>query len=296
MMLPNADDLLAILRDNPDIIAVWHARDRRAPTLKIILRQNAKHPNPLLPKHLQHLRLHFQYSSPFRTLHLPLAEADQICYNEPIPAGVQIQPQGQPWVGTLGALCAWPHDSNKLAWGILSCAHVLCPAEPYSRHPIHQPLDNYPQCAQLSQWRYPSPDRPNLFDAAIANCKIAGHHTVGPTIKCLGQPDDLPRDPAVADQVSKCGRTTGLTHARCTATDVACRVTYPNFEATFTGQALFTSAPAPFSAPGDSGSLIVHTHTLQPAALLFAGNDDLTIGSPITTIVNYFNLTFLPKE
>ena len=41
------------------------------------------------------------------------------------------------------------------------------------------------------------------------------------------------------------------------------------------------SRPGPFSAPGDSGSLIVTQGGNQPVALLFAGGDGLTIGSPI---------------
>jgi hypothetical protein len=96
----------------------------------------------------------------------------------------------------------------------------------------------------------------------------------------------------VNDAVSKRGRTTGLTHATCKATGAAVKVSYGSFTATFTGQAIFENPDKPFSAAGDSGSLILHTQSKMPTALLFAGNDKQTIGSPIGPIRDTFNLSF----
>ena len=53
----------------------------------------------------------------------------------------------------------------------------------------------------------------------------------------------------------------------------------PRYQAHFVGQ--FSIAPGPFSAPGDSGSLVVAQGTNQPVGLLFAGGDGLTIAKPI---------------
>ena len=51
------------------------------------------------------------------------------------------------------------------------------------------------------------------------------------------------------------------------------------------------SHPVAFSAPGDSGSLIVTQGGNQPVALLFAGGDGLTIGTPIDLVLQRFGVT-----
>ena len=45
-----------------------------------------------------------------------------------------------------------------------------------------------------------------------------------------------------------------------------------------------------FSEPGDSGSLIVDK-TGAPVALLFAGDDSLTLANPINLVLNRFGAT-----
>ena len=54
-------------------------------------------------------------------------------------------------------------------------------------------------------------------------------------------------------------------------------------QARFGGQ--FSISPGPFSAPGDSGSLIVSQSGNQPVGLLFAGGDGLTIATPIDVVL-----------
>jgi len=43
-----------------------------------------------------------------------------------------------------------------------------------------------------------------------------------------------------------------------------------------------------FSAPGDSGSLIVTQDTADPVALLFAGSDQDTVSNPVSQVLNFF--------
>ena len=50
-------------------------------------------------------------------------------------------------------------------------------------------------------------------------------------------------------------------------------------------------SPGPFSAPGDSGSLVVTQGGNQPVGLLFAGGDGLTIATPIDLVLQRFGVT-----
>jgi hypothetical protein len=58
------------------------------------------------------------------------------------------------------------------------------------------------------------------------------------------------------------------------------------FNETFTNQV--DVAGGSFSAPGDSGSLIVTQDTADPVALLFAGSDQDTVGNPVSEVLNFF--------
>jgi len=58
------------------------------------------------------------------------------------------------------------------------------------------------------------------------------------------------------------------------------------FSETFTNQV--DVAGGSFSAPGDSGSLIVTQDTADPVALLFAGSDQDTVSNPVSQVLNFF--------
>ena len=84
------------------------------------------------------------------------------------------------------------------------------------------------------------------------------------------------------------GRTTGFTTGSINAVNVDVDVCYfplteticfPGYEAHYVNQFSVTTGPS-FSAPGDSGSLIVTQGWNQPVGLLFAGGDGLTIANP----------------
>jgi hypothetical protein len=98
---------------------------------------------------------------------------------------------------------------------------------------------------------------------------------------------------AVGRPVAKSGRATGLTCSTIMATDVTTSIQYQKgcgsgttFSETFTKQV--DVAGGSFSAPGDSGSLIVTQDTADPVALLFAGSDQDTVGNPVSQVLNFF--------
>lgn len=283
---------LYILHHNPHVIAVWQQPLKKGPRVVVVIPKHHHSTSLKLPADVDDEDVEICISAPFFDLRLPLKLADEICYNEPIPGGVQIQPRGANWVGTLGAACSFDSQTGYRRFGILSNWHVMCPSPTEHRHPIHQPQDFQPTMAHLEDWEAVNPDRANYYDAAVADAMIDGLHTIGPLINCVGTIDPEMIDPQMNMPVTKCGRTTGLTHAQCVAVDAAVKVGYGDFTANFTDQAIFENKEVPFSAPGDSGSLILEGEAFRPTALLFAGNAQLTVGSPIKTIAARFNLSF----
>lgn len=93
--------------------------------------------------------------------------------------------------------------------------------------------------------------------------------------------------------VAKSGRSTGLTCSSITAIGTSITIQYSKgcgssttFAERFTNQVVV--AGGAFSAPGDSGSLIVTQDTADPVALLFAGSDMDTAGNPIGDVLSHF--------
>ncbi|HET9462206.1 MAG TPA: fibronectin type III domain-containing protein, partial [Gaiellaceae bacterium] len=134
----------------------------------------------------------------------------------------------------------------------------------------------------------------NTMDAAIALTSTANVGTATPA-DGYGTPSPVTTPAFVGQAVQKYGRTTGLQLGSVAATNVTVDVCYLLIfefclqEARFASQ--ISVSPGPFSAPGDSGSLIVTQGTNQPVALLFAGGDGLTIGSPIDAVLQRFGVT-----
>lgn len=127
-----------------------------------------------------------------------------------------------------------------------------------------------------------------LFLGATAdssNVPVAGAPNAG---------SGLPESGALVGRaVAKSGRTTGLTCSSIEFVNTTLKVSYPagcnsttTFSETFTNQIMVNGGA--FSAPGDSGSLIVTQDTADPVALLFAGSDTNTAGNPVGPILNYF--------
>jgi hypothetical protein len=93
--------------------------------------------------------------------------------------------------------------------------------------------------------------------------------------------------------VGKSGRTTGLTQGRVTQIGVSVNVNYGGGRvALFRNQIAIQSVNAnPFSAGGDSGSLVWHWATgVRPVGLLFAGGGGTTFVNPIGTVLAALNI------
>ena len=58
----------------------------------------------------------------------------------------------------------------------------------------------------------------------------------------------------------------------------------------FTDQIRIQGFNGSFSQPGDSGSLIVEDGSNKPTALLFAGNGQTTLATPIQTVMSALNI------
>ena len=134
----------------------------------------------------------------------------------------------------------------------------------------------------------------NTMDAALALTSPANVGTATPA-DGYGAPSPSTTAAVLDQPVQKYGRTTGFQLGTVVGTNIAVDVCYIALfelclqEARFDGQ--ISVSPGPFAAPGDSGSLIVEQGSNRPVALLFAGGDGLTIGSPIDLVLQRFGVT-----
>lgn len=97
--------------------------------------------------------------------------------------------------------------------------------------------------------------------------------------------------------VGKSGRTTGLTQGRVTQIGVSVNVNFGGGRvALFRNQIAIRSVNAsPFSAGGDSGSLIWHWAAgVRPVGLLFAGGGGTTFANPIGAVLAALDIRLLP--
>lgn len=287
--------LLQLLQQNPQINAAWFDNQDHPTELHIC----SNNPNPKRPKltsvHLSALSIVHHSQEDFRILITPADLApptniNQDCQNEPIALGCQIQPEEANWVGTGGSPVRWTDDQGETHFGVLSNWHVMASGmETYGRK-IHQPSTTRHEFARLANWNRVETSIDNRIDAAIADALIDDFHTIDNTILEVGKLADGTTIATVGLQVVKSGRTTGRTPGRCTAVGAVARVGYGDFTATFTDQDIYQPEGGVFSAPGDSGSLIVTAANASPTSLLFAGGGNLTIGNPIRFVNARFNL------
>ena len=137
----------------------------------------------------------------------------------------------------------------------------------------------------------------NTIDAAIA---ISSTDQLGnATLPAgYGTPNSATVGAVVNMAVQKCGRTTDCTQGTVLATNVTLDICYkPVGPFCFTdGIARFVDqievGDGNFSAPGDSGSLIVtNDANNNPVALLFAGGANSTFANPIDPVLAAFSVT-----
>lgn len=141
----------------------------------------------------------------------------------------------------------------------------------------------------------------NTVDAAIASViEDKGVPRVAKSTPSdgYGAPKSTTAAVSINQKVKKYGRTTGLTNGRVYALNATVNVGYDSGVARFVGQIVIT--PGGFSAPGDSGSLIVvddrkgknvGPDDRKPIGLLFAGSDLYTVANPIDEVLNKLQVT-----
>ena len=132
----------------------------------------------------------------------------------------------------------------------------------------------------------------NRVDAAIALSSASELGTSTPS-DGYGTPASTVVTAGVNMEVKKYGRTTGQTNGRVDAINATVNVGYDSGTALYTGQVIIkASGGGSFSSGGDSGSLIVTATGNNPVALLFAGNNTITVGNPVGEVLAAFNVAF----
>jgi len=187
--------------------------------------------------------------------------------------------------GTFGALVG-----DKTSSYILSNNHVLADEDrlpPGS--PIFQPglLDGgnptTDQIAELTKAVALQVKVPNQVDCAIA--KLLKPSLATNQILFIGAPQGT-ADAEIDMTVHKFGRTTQYSVGRISSIDTDVKLPYDIGTLTFESQILIVGLNgAAFSAPGDSGSLILERPSNQAVALLFAGSSTHTIANHIGDVL-----------
>lgn len=289
--------LTQIVEANKDVQAAWFDNPFLPARITVIVSAPISSHALRIPAPVRHLQVSQILSRKIQTLRAPATNAlaanvHQACQNEPIKLGTQIQPSNANWVGTAGAPIHWMDNDHHHHYGILSNWHVMADGVQKPGRSIHQPDRNRPAMATLVRWSEPVDDEVNIIDAAIADALVDGFHTISPEIIGIGRLANASIDAEPGLRVMKAGRTTQITHARCIGVGASVRVSYGDFVATFEDQDIFRGDTNNFSAPGDSGSLIIEESSKAPVSLLFAGSTDITIGNPIREVEAALSIDF----
>jgi hypothetical protein len=212
----------------------------------------------------------------------------------PLEPGAQVGMADRPFVGTLGCFV---RDAAGVLYA-LSNSHVLADeGRAAPGHRIGQPYPTSP-VGLLARFVSFSAVAPNLVDAAIMR--------LDKTTALLGYTQAIPgpirgiKDVGpemLGAEVRKVGRTTGSRVGRITTVEMdGLPVAYDQGVVRFNDQVEISGGPATdFSAPGDSGSLIV-TSDGYAVALLFAGGrdgagEDFTYANPIIAVLGALGVT-----
>jgi len=187
--------------------------------------------------------------------------------------------------GTFGAVV---RRAGKLL--VLSNNHVLADENKLPiGSPIFQPglLDhgnpNTDQIATLTKFIALNPAGTNKVDCAMAQATT--NNIVKRDILFIGPPNGTAAA-AIDMKVHKFGRTTGYRTGRITSVETDVTVGYEMGDVTFEDQIIIVgSNNQPFSAAGDSGSLILERTTNRAVGLLFAGSTTHTIANHIGDVL-----------
>lgn len=203
-----------------------------------------------------------------------------------VPAGVSVAGL-RVTAGTWGAIVtdAAGRDLILSNWHVL-CGSDLCqPGEPIVQP---GPFDGGTESdivARLTRFALTS-----RLDAACA--ELSGHRFALHDIAGIGRRPLGRQQATLGLSVVKSGRTTGVTRGVVSDIDADVDVRgYPGGIRRFQGQAIVESDAPPFSAPGDSGSLVLATDG-RAVGLLFAGSSSYTIMNHIDDVAKGLQLDF----
>lgn len=206
--------------------------------------------------------------------------------------------------GTLGAAVIWKGELCSLSNAHVYCSDVLAPLK--DQDPVilqpgkHDGGTDEDRKGNLITFGQLSKTNTCYYDVAvdkldagveIHNCAAGLRSAPQGYLKTIDET-------LIGTKVVKSGRTTGVTTGVVTDVDVAIRVNYGTDKngkpiyVTFARQILFTG----MSKGGDSGSLILRDSDMKAVALLFAGSDTITVGSPMWDIVSDFGITLLSDD
>ena len=212
-------------------------------------------------------------------------------FPRPVPCGVGIaaaftNSAGTREVGTLGARCV---VNNQ--WAILSNNHVLALNDqlPLGTYIVQDGLGVTPTdvIGQLSNKVPLSESSPNTVDAAIA---LSGSQYVAGTFSYTLNPTPITATPY--QSVRKDGYMTGTTSGQIVALNANVDITAADgrvfpFEGMIEIQGV---GGMPFSAGGDSGSLVVSLPDFRPVAMIVGGSGQLTFASPIQAVMDALSI------
>ena len=145
----------------------------------------------------------------------------------------------------------------------------------------HNPQD---KIAELSKFIRLKSGVANKVDCAIG--KLIPQNIAIRDILYIGPPQGT-AVAAIDMIVHKFGRTTGYRAGRIISVDTDVKVGYETGTYLFANQIIIHGLNSqPFSAAGDSGSLILERSTQKAVALLFAGSQSHTIGNHIQDVLS----------
>ena len=193
--------------------------------------------------------------------------------------------------GTFGALV-----KDKSGTYILSNNHVLADENRLPvGSPIFQPglLDKgNPNTDKIATFTRSVPlqaSAGNQVDCAIA--KLLKPSLAKKDVLFIGPPNGS-GDAQIDMSVQKFGRTTSYTVGKVSSIDTDVTVQYETGNFTFLGQIIVVGTTGhPFSAAGDSGSLILERPSNKAVGLLFAGSASHTIANHIGDVLKALKVT-----
>ena len=133
----------------------------------------------------------------------------------------------------------------------------------------------------------------NYIDAAIA--ALDDPRPATPNIMGIGRHANPPVAAFLKQPVAKHGRTTGLTFGMVADISFDGNVRYNGKIAYFEDQIAIVGEAGPFSAGGDSGSLVLDSPGSHAVGLLFAGDGSYALANRIQPVLNRFGATIVTK-